>query len=704
MIKLSSSQIAELGKRAREHFQQGRLIDAAETYERLSKLHPRDPNLWHMLSVVYGTIGDAENAVRCARQTTLLAPSVVSGYRNLGHFLFQLGRAQEAEACFRKAVSLSGRETMDLGNLGAALAAQQRYADAIPHYEQAVAKNGNDPALHYNLAASFHALGHWTEAARHYARASQLAPAEPSYLVNLAGALRASGQDEQALAAWSQLLQLVPNDLAALLGIGDIYREHGQHTSAAQSYTRAVEVAPGEIDPLIRLGLTHLDLGNTDMAQACFRDILSKHPRHVEAQYNLALSLERSGLNEAALEAYKQVPLGDHGLDLIGSQAGMLEKLGEFAAAHALLEPLIASGVAGLRALDSFGRLCRHFGDCDRAIESMEARLQSGSISEEDQRLLHFRLGTLYDRQKNYSEAFKHFESGNRKKQYRYNVADDERYVDKLIQMFSPEVYARIPSIEPVADVTPIFIVGMPRSGTTLVEQILASHPEVYAGDELPFITRIANTPRVYAGRTLCYPDWLPFLTQTDCEEMAQAYLSELRTLAPGARYVTDKMPHNFPFLGLMHRLFPNAPIIHCLRDPADVCLSCYFQDFASYHNYAYDLAHLGQHFCQYQRTLAHFRETLSVPIFESQYESLVDDPEVRSRALLEHCGLSWDERCLRFYESDRKSKTASYDQVRQPIYKRSSQRWRNYEQYLQPLFDALASVPVNTGTGSNQA
>ncbi len=699
-MELSSSQIAELECHAREHFQQGRLSEAVEHYEQLCRQCPRDPHMWHMLGVVYGTLDDPENAARCARQTTMLAPSVVAGYRNLGHFQLQLGRAAEAETSFRKAVSLSGGEARDLSNLGAALSALYRHGEAIACYEQAVALNPDDPAVHYNLAAAFHALGRWPEAARHYGHASQMTPGEPRYLAGLATALHASDQDEQALAVWLQVLQRVPNDLEALRNIGAIYHEYGQLAAAAQTYAQAVEAAPGELGPLMDLGLTQLDLGNTHEALKCFCDSLDLDPGYPEAQYNKALALERSGLLQGALEAYQQVLPGDHGLDLVGARAGILEKLGDFEAAHVLLEPVIESGAAGLRALDTYARLSRHFGECEKAIERIEFRLRSGMSNEIVMCHLHFRVGELYDRQQRYDEAFRHFEAGNRLKRYRYNAADDERHVDKLIAVLSPEVFARLPSAVPASDVTPIFIVGMPRSGTTLVEQILASHPEVHAGDELPFIARIAGTARACAGCTLGYPDYLPHLTQADCEDMARAYLDELRTLAPGARFVTDKMPHNFQFLGLLHRLFPDAPIIHCLRDPADVCLSCYFQDFASYHNYAYDLTHLGQHYRQYQRMMTHFRDTLGVPMFETRYESLVDDPEAGSRALLEHCSLPWDERCLRFYESGRKAKTASYAQVRQPIYRHSVQRWRNYEKYLQPLFDALAITPVPTESG----
>jgi tetratricopeptide (TPR) repeat protein len=694
MMEPSSSRITEVESRAQECFQQGRLAEAMENFEHLCRLCPQDPRVWHRLGVVYGALGDPENALRCARQTTMLAPQVIAGYRNLGHYLLQLGRAAEAETVFRQAVSMPGNQGMDQNNLGAALAALQRHDEAIRCYERAIALSPDDPSFHFNLAATFHALGRWPEAARCYRAASGMVPGEPRYLAGLASALRAGGEDEQALAAWLQVQQLVPHDLEALGNIGAICHEHGRLAAAAQAYARAVAAAPGEVGPLMYLGLVQLDIGDTDKARECFSACIAIEPENAQARYNYALALERSGKLEEALEAYRQVPPGTHQLDLLGAQAGVLEKLGEFEAAHASLEPVIESGTAGLRALDTYARLCRHFGECDQATRRIEDFLQSGAADETEQRHLHFRAGELYDRQQRYDEAFRHFETANRLRRYRYNAAEDERYVDRLIEVFSPEHYARLPSALPAADITPIFIVGMPRSGTTLVERILASHPEVYAGDELTFISRIVNSTRTCNGQLRGFPDYVGHLIQADCEDMARTYLDELRALAPGARFVTDKMPHNFPYLGLMHRLFPDAPIIHCLRDPADVCLSCYFQDFASYHNYAYDLAHLGQHYRQYQRTMFHFRDTLEMPMFEMQYESLVEDPETRSRQLVEYCGLPWDERCLRYYESARNSKTASYDQVRQPIYRRSVRRWRNYEQYLQPLLDALGTTP----------
>jgi len=685
-----SARIAALGALAREQFQEGRLKESLQNYDQLCRLCPREPEAWHMLGVVYAALGESEKAVQCARKTVELAPKVISGYRNLGHFLMQLGRADEAEGYFREAVSLSGGAPADRGNLGAALARLNRHEEAIACFEAALTQVPDDAELHFNLGATWHALGRWPAAVDQYERASRLVPEEPRYVRAFAVALQANGEDTRALEAWSSYLQRYPGDADALCAVGAIYFRHGQFTAAANFYTQAVEAAPDLLQPRMDLGLTQFELGNADRALECFERMLVLDPTHPQARFKRAVALELCGQLERALAEYEKIGAGDHGLDIVGARAGILEKRGDFKSARDLLEPALSNGTLGVRSLDVYARLCRHFGNCDRAIELIEARLSSPDIDEDGQRHLHFRIGELYDRLERYDEAFAHFDAGNRLKNSRYSAEQDIQYVDHLIEVLSAEVFAAIPSAEPDVAPTPIFIVGMPRSGTTLVEQIVASHPDVHAGDELPFITRIANTTRKCAGQTLGYPDYLPHLSRNDCQEMAHRYLDELRRLAPAARFVTDKMPHNFAFLGLIHRLFPNAPIIHCVRDPVDVCLSCYFHDFAGLHNYAYNLADLGQHFLQYRRMLAHFRDVLAVPMFDMQYECLVDDPEAGSRALIEYCGLPWDARCLRFYESERKSNTASYDQIRQPIYKRSSHRWCNYQGHLEPLLHAL--------------
>jgi hypothetical protein len=231
----------------------------------------------------------------------------------------------------------------------------------------------------------------------------------------------------------------------------------------------------------------------------------------------------------------------------------------------------------------------------------------------------------------------------------------------------------------------------MPRSGTTLVEQILASHPAVFGAGELLRVGEIAQRLPSALGSRLDYPLCLADFSQQAADAAAQEYLDYLQSLSGGeATRVTDKMPGNFMHLGLIDLLFPGARIIHCMRDPLDTCLSCYSQNFNG-HEYTHDLSHLGHFYRDYQRIMQHWRGVVRVPVLEVQYEALVEDPEPGSRRLIEFCGLPWDDSCLRFYENKRTVVTASYDQVRRPIYKTSTERWRNYERHIDPLKAALA-------------
>jgi hypothetical protein len=233
----------------------------------------------------------------------------------------------------------------------------------------------------------------------------------------------------------------------------------------------------------------------------------------------------------------------------------------------------------------------------------------------------------------------------------------------------------------------------MPRSGTSLVEQILSTHPGVYGAGELTAIDQFARHLGDATGDA--YPQSALHLDQATIDAAARQYLAALQDLAPSAIRVTDKMPGNFLHLGLIQLLFPGARVIHCRRDPLDTCLSCYFQQFNQGQTFSYDLSDLGHHYRQYQRLMRHWQSVISLPMLDVHYEDLVADQEAMSRKMLEFCGLDWTDECMRFYESKRYVATASYDQVRQPIYHKSVGRWRHYERYLGPLKTALGDLPV---------
>jgi hypothetical protein len=296
----------------------------------------------------------------------------------------------------------------------------------------------------------------------------------------------------------------------------------------------------------------------------------------------------------------------------------------------------------------------------------------------------------LLERLDCYDEAFSHASAAHAARHRPYDPTLLERQVEQQIQYFTPRKLHHLPCASH-GGLRPVFIIGMPRSGTSLVEQILASHPTVYGGGELNLINDMSEAATVAdLGRQSDYPGCLDAISLRDCNELAERYLAGLSRLNSAARYVTDKMPTNFFFLGTIWMLFPDCHVIHCVRDPLDTCVSCFMTDFGLGHEFAQDLTHLGQFYTQYRRLARHWSQTLNYPMIEVRNEQLVLDLEEEVRRLLELLDLPWDSRCLKFHENRRWVATASAQQVRRPLYAGSVGRWRRYERHLGALIEAL--------------
>jgi tetratricopeptide (TPR) repeat protein len=415
---------------------------------------------------------------------------------------------------------------------------------------------------------------------------------------------------------------------------------------------------PEDVRARQQLGNALLETGEIEAAIAAYRGALERSPRQASLWVNLAVGLQQFGDLGGALGAV------DAALQLDpGSGAAWAVR-------------------AGLK----------RFAADDPDLAALSRLLAAPKLLVEDRTRVEFALGKAFDDIGDAQKAFAHLTTGNRlhRSAHPYNVSDDLEQFAEIARALSPQTFSTLSGAGDPSR-RPVFIVGMPRSGTSLVEQILASHPDVWGGGEQTVLERllIERTPR--AVSPLERARSLRDLQVSDLSSLGSDYVAEISKISSGALRVTDKMPLNFRFVGLIHLILPNAQIVHCRRDPLDTCLSCFAQNFSRGQDWSYDLEDLGRYYRGYERLMSHWREqTPPGRLLEISYEALVADLEGESRRLLAFCGLPWDSACLSFHETRRQVRTASVAQVRQPIYPRSVGRAVRYRPYLGPLMAAL--------------
>jgi Flp pilus assembly protein TadD len=493
------------------------------------------------------------------------------------------------------------------------------------------------------------------EAAAAFGHLVALTPRDPEPQCLLALAREAQGQPEAALELLVAITLQSPDYVPAHVHAARLLGARRALAESAQHYRRWAELEPKAIAAHVELGVTLTYLGDLEEARTVLERAVALGPQHERAAASLA---------------------------------NLLEILGEPEAAWTLLRPRVEAGAAGPDTVTAFAALAPRLDRVDQALALIEARLKDERIAA-SRPSLHFAAGRLRDRKGDYDSAFRHFERGNVLRRRPFDRAAHAASVDAVIRAFDAGSLARLPRASNRYRL-PLFIVGMPRSGTTLVEQILASHPKVFGAGERREVILYARQLHAMLGVRTPYPECVADVDRPTLDTLAERHHETLRRLAPAADRVTDKMPHNFLHLGLIALLLPASRVIHLVRDARDTCLSCYFQDFASGHAYAHDLGDLGFYYRHYERLMAHWREVQPLPILEVRYEDLVADQEAESRRIVEFAGLEWDDRCLRFHELERPVATASHQQVRRPMYTGSLERWRRYEAHLGPLLSAL--------------
>lgn len=463
-----------------------------------------------------------------------------------------------------------------------------------------------------------------------------------------------------ALAPFSRALELDPEHRDALNNMARALRLLSRFDQARELLERLVALEPGRPTPLRLLAEVQMRTGAVAEALETFQEALQLDPEDPRIRLGLGDACESAGRFRQARQQY---------LAILRRQPD---------------SPLALSRLLQLR-------------EGQVAPEQLETarRLAADPATPEDGRI-RLSIGLAYhaDRVGDYRQAFAFLREGYSALAQREPFDSDgySRAIDRLIDTLDGAFY-REAANSGLESERPVFVVGMPRSGTTLTEQILASHPRVAAGGELSMLLKVSYQIAELSRSGKPYPEGLLSIGRIALRKMGRRYLEQLDRVSTTAQRVTDKLPFNFMHLGVIALLFPGAKVVHCRRHPLDNCLSCYFTSFADQIRFANRLDTLGRYYLDYHRLMVHWQRVLPIEILEMPYERLVEDTEGQVRLLLAHCGLPWDDACLAFYNTERGVRTPSRWQVRQPIYRGSVQRWRNYERELQPLREMLAPI-----------
>jgi tetratricopeptide (TPR) repeat protein len=570
--------------------------------------------------------------------------------------------------------------------------------EPLPALQMAVKLLPGDAESHYNMGLSLQGLGRPEDAVASYRRALKIKPNHADAHFNLGNVLKDLGQLDDAVASYRRALRSRPDYADAHCNLGNALKDLGQPENAVASYLQALTFRPDDAETHYNLGIALKSLGRFEDAVTSYRLALKIKPDYTDAHLNLANTLRELEQNDAAEASYRRVleidPKCSDALAGLGD-VGMVG--GDMDGAEDLYRQVLANDVGNLYARMGLAKVSKvKAGDENlAALEAAKLAAHPSGLPDDDVIRLNFTLGKCYDDTGEYDKAFAHFLEGSRLKRATldYDADKSARHFDSIMRVFDEATLARLRGSGDASQV-PIFVLGMPRSGTTLTEQILASHPDVYGAGELQDLLAIAHRAVAEAS----YPENILKIDRAQLAAWGADYVCGLQKRAPHARHITDKMPANFYAIGLIHLMLPNAKIIHVNRNPIDTCLSCFMQLFNARNlAHTYDLAELGRHYVDYARLMEHWRRVLPAGAFlDVNYEEVVADLEAQARRMLEYCGLEWNDACINFHKHKRSIRTASVTQVRQPIYQSSVEKWRRYEHHLGPLLDALGDrVPI---------
>jgi tetratricopeptide (TPR) repeat protein len=628
-----------------------------------------------------------------------LNPGCCDHLRLLAHALMKQNRLDEADEQLRFALALAPETPQLHEDIGVVLTLKTRYEEAIPYFEKAIRLDPRRPRPHKKLGEALAALGRGRDADESFEQFLERSPDQGTTAVG-ADHLRA-GRVDEAISVLREVLQAKPDNVEALYVLATAYWRNKQQLSDAEALLRrATQLAPTYLIAWMNLGAVLLEQGRHVEAVKCYAQATRLDPRSASAWGGLGNAEAMAGYPDRSAAAYARsieidpdvpsVQMGyGHVLKTLGDQSGAL-----------------AAYRAAIRARPEFGEVywsmanLKVFEFEPGEVQAMEHQVEREELSESA--LIHFRfaLGKAYEDRGNYDTAWHHYQLGNQRQrmQVSFNAQELEQRHAEIIEVFS-ETFLREHEGHGHDAPGPILIVGLPRSGSTLIEQILASHSQVEGTAELPTLGKLAASIGRYRPDQIGYPRAARDLRNRDWRAYGQQYIEETaRHRLTDKPCFTDKLPNNFAHLGLLHLILPNARVINARRHPLDSCLGSYKQLFGKGQNFTYDIEDLSMYYRMYHTMMKHWHAVLPGKVLDVHYEETVCDLEGQVRRILDHCGLPFESACVRFHETERAVKTASSEQVRQPIYTRALGTWHRYEEFLgiwlDDFRDILAELP----------
>ena len=612
---------------AMEHHQTGAITKAEKYYKRVLKIDPNHVDALHLSGIIAHQLGRTPRAVKLIRKAIENDKNQTVFHNNLAIIYNKIGHWAEAAEFSRMSLKISPNDSEAWGILGEALAGVGQTSDAVKAFERSIALKPENVMVYCNLSSLLTKLGRFKEAEEVCHLALNLQPNLAKALHGLGVAQSASGKLDAAERSFQKALKLDSQNHQTMTNSASIYLAKLKYDDAKLLFHKAIELSPNSAESFFNLGLCYSEIGDIDKALSCFERCLEIKPDNIDAFYAIATS----------------------GKKLISpDEIQKFEKL--------LISPFITS---------------------DKKV-----KINFALAWQADQRELPVSAITFCaagnNLQKNLLSA----------KGYTFNPISHKELVERVQNIFT-EVFFKDRIHFGIETEQPIFVVGMPRSGTTLVERIAAGHQEVYGAGERTAIPNVVQKLERETKKKCEFPELINNLSKIEIREIANSELKMLQDVA-GVKKIIDKMPLNYLYLGLIALLYPGAKIIDCQREPRDIAISCYFQNFSSIQPWSCDLSHIGVYFQMYRRLMAHWQKVLPLPILNLKYEDLVNNFEGKSREIIDFIGLDWDQECLKFYSSPGEVRTASKWQVREPIYRGSVGRWKAFKFYLAPFNAAL--------------